>query len=152
MGVAGSGKTTVGRRLAARLDVPFVDGDDAHTDAAKTQMAQGIPLSETQRGPWLDRLHATLRDHADTGVVLACSALTVASRRHLAAALDVHFLALVVPEPVLAARLRERHQHFAGPDLLASQLATLELDAHVTTVDGTLSVDEAVSAAEEALA
>lgn len=151
MGVAGSGKTTVGRLLAARLGVSFVDGDDAHTEAAKRQMAEGVPLTDEQRVPWLDRLHRVLRDHAASGVVLACSALTTAARRRLAGGLPVRFLALVAPSDVLAARLRDRSGHFAGADLLASQLATLELDDTVTTVDGSLPVDEVVEAAERAL-
>jgi carbohydrate kinase (thermoresistant glucokinase family) len=151
MGVAGSGKTTVGRLLARRLGVPFVDGDDAHTEAAKRQMADGVPLTEAQRVPWLDRLHQTLSDHAANGVVLACSALTTAARHRLAGARPVRFLALVVPADVLATRLRDRSGHFAGADLLASQLATLELDDTVATVDGSLPVDEVVDAAERAL-
>ena len=60
MGVAGSGKSTIGPRLAAALGVPFVDGDDAHSDAAKAQMAAGRPLDDAERGPWLDRLHDIL--------------------------------------------------------------------------------------------
>ncbi len=67
MGVAGSGKSTVGVRLAERLGVPFLEGDDAHSAEAKAQMAQGIPLTEAQRGPWLDRLHAELAAHAVDG-------------------------------------------------------------------------------------
>ncbi len=151
MGVAGSGKTTVGRLLAGRLDVAFVDGDDAHTDAAKAQMAAGVPLSEEQRAPWLDRLHQILVDHTETGVVLACSALTTGSRRRLAGTLATRFIALVVSEDVLAERLASRRHHFAGPDLLASQLATLELDHTVTTIDGSLPLDKVVDAAARAL-
>src|SRR5438034_1396100 len=73
----------VGRRLAAELDVPFVDGDDKHTPAAKARMAQGIPLDDEWRAPWLDRLDAILRAHEDGGLVLACSALKRAYRRRL---------------------------------------------------------------------
>jgi gluconokinase len=151
MGVSGSGKSTVGRALAERLGVPFVDGDDAHSDAAKEQMSRGIPLTEAERAPWLDRLHETLRAHVGSGVVLACSALTIASRRHLAGDLDVRFVALVVSEDDLAARLAARRGHFVGPDLLASQLATLELDPSVHTVDASRSVDDVVAAAARAV-
>ena len=152
MGVAGSGKSTVGRRLAVRLGVPFLEGDDAHSAEAKAQMAKGIPLTEAQRGPWLDRLHAELVAHTSTGVVLACSTLTAASRRHLAGELAaVTFVALVAPEDALAARLAARTSHFAGPDLLASQLATLELDPNVETVDAMQPLEQVVDAAAAAV-
>ncbi len=146
MGVAGSGKTTVGRAVAARLRLPFVDADDVHSAAAKAQMARGEPLTEAERVPWLDRLHALLADHATSGIVLACSALTIAARDRLAAGLDVRFVALVVPERALDERLAARHGHFAGADLLPSQLATLELDDSVVTVDGDRPVDQVVDA------
>lgn len=152
MGVAGSGKSTVGARLAERLGVVFLEGDDAHSAEAKAQMAKGIPLTEAQRGPWLDRLHAELAAHASTGVVLACSALTAASRRRLAGDLTtVTFVALVAPEDALAARLAARTGHFAGPDLLASQLATLELDPSVRTVDAMQPLEHVVDAAADAV-
>jgi gluconokinase len=151
MGVSGSGKSTVGRRLATELGVPFVDGDDEHTPAAKARMAQGIPLDDAWRAPWLDRLDAILRAHADGGLVLACSALTRAYRRRLARGVPgVAFIALVAPREVLAERLAARHGHFAGPALLDSQLATLELGDDVITVDATEPV--ATIAATAALA
>src|SRR5262245_56734484 len=145
MGVAGSGKSTVGRAAAARLDLPFFDGDDFHTPAAKAQMAGGVPLTEEQRVPWLDALHDLLAQHPE-GAVLACSALTVAARRRLTGDLDVRFVALLVSEDVLAARLASRTGHFAGTDLLASQMEMLELDASVVHVDGTRPLDEVVDA------
>jgi gluconokinase len=151
MGVAGSGKSTVGALLAARLGVPFLEGDDAHSAAAKAQMAKGIPLTEAQRAPWLDRLHAELAAHASTGVVLACSALTVESRRRLAGDLTtVSFVALIAPEDALAARLAARTGHFVGPELLASQLATLELDPDVETVDAMQPLERVIDAAAKA--
>jgi gluconokinase len=138
MGVSGSGKSTVGRLLAAELEVPFVDGDDEHTPEAKARMAKGIPLDDVWRAPWLDRLDAILRAHEQVGLVLACSALTRAYRRRLTRGVRrVAFVALVVPREVLAARLATRHGHFAGPALLDSQLATLELGDDVITVDAT---------------
>jgi carbohydrate kinase (thermoresistant glucokinase family) len=146
MGVAGSGKTTIGRAVADRLDLPFLDADALHCAAAKAQMARGEPLTEKQRGPWLDRVHAALVDHRDRGIVVACSALTIASRERIARDLTVRFVALIVSEGELVRRLVERHGHFVGPDLLASQLATLELDDEVRRVDSDQPVDEVVKA------
>ena len=147
MGVEGSGKSTVGSRLAAQLGVEFVDADSEHSPEAVAQMAAGIPLTEAQREPWLDRCHEVLAAHAtpDEGIVLACSALTIAARRRLAGALPVRFVALIASEEVLAARVAAREGHFAGPELLASQLATLELDPEVVTVDAGRPVDDVVA-------
>jgi carbohydrate kinase (thermoresistant glucokinase family) len=77
MGASGSGKSTVGPRLASRLAVPFVEGDDLHSEADKQQMAAGHSLDDRTRAPWLARVHPVLLDAAGTGdgVVIACSAL-----------------------------------------------------------------------------
>jgi gluconokinase len=152
MGVEGAGKTTVGRRLADELGVEFIDGDDEHSPAAKERMAAGIPLDDATRAPWLDRLDAILREHESSGLVLACSALTPAYRQRLTRGVaDVAFVALVAPRDVLLERIADRRGHFAGTDLLDSQLATLELD-DVKTVDTTGSLEEVVAAARRAVA
>ena len=135
MGVSGSGKSTIGHRVADALRVPFFDGDAFHDAASIERMRRGIALDDAARAPWLDRLHEVLLDHREHGAVMACSALTAAYRTHLAHGLDVAFAMLDVPREVLADRLRRRHGHFAGPDLLASQLATLELGPDVDVID-----------------
>jgi gluconokinase len=155
MGVAGSGKSTVGARLADALGLEFVDADTLHSPEAIAQMAAGTPLTEEQRGPWLDRCHEVLVEHCSPphadGVVLACSALTAGSRRRLAGALPVRFVALIASEEALTARLAGRRGHFFDPALLASQLATLELDRGVFTVDAQQPVDAVVADARHAL-
>ena len=153
MGVEGAGKTTVGRRLANELGVEFIDGDDEHSAAAKDRMAAGIPLDDAIRAPWLDRLDAILRQHESSGLVLACSALTPAYRQRLSRGVaDVAFVALVAPRDVLVERIAHRRGHFAGTDLLDSQLATLELGDDVKTVDTTGSLEDVVAAARRAVA
>jgi gluconokinase len=152
MGVEGVGKTTVGRKLAAKLGVEFIDGDDEHSPEAKARMAQGIPLDDEWRAPWLDRLDAILREHVLNGLVLACSALRHAYRERLGRGVaDVAFVALVAPRDVLEARIAARHGHFAGRALLDSQLDTLELGNDVITVDATKPVDEVVATAVRAV-
>lgn len=151
MGVEGVGKSTVGRRLADALGVEFVDGDDEHSPAAKERMAAGIPLDDEARAPWLDRLDAILRRHQGRGLVLACSALTPAYRQRLSRGVpDVAFVALVAPRDVLMERIADRRGHFAGTDLLDSQLATLELGDDVQVVDATKPLEEVVAAAVRA--
>jgi gluconokinase len=152
MGVEGVGKSTVGRRVAGELGVEFVDGDDEHSPEAKERMEAGIPLDDEARAPWLDRLDAIVREHESSGLVLACSALKRAYRERLSRGVaGVVFVALVAPRDVLQERIADRRGHFAGTDLLDSQLATLELDDHVKTVDATKPLDEVVAAAVRAV-
>ena len=143
MGVAGSGKSTVGTRLAAALRRPFLDADDLHTDAARARMAVGTPLEDADRWPWLDRVGAWLAAHP--GGVACCSALRRAYRDRLRQhAPDVLFVLLDVPESVLAERLTARVGHFMPVELLRSQLATLEPlgeDERGLVVDGTLPTE-----------
>ncbi|NTX99747.1 gluconokinase [Deinococcus sp. JMULE3] len=123
MGVSGSGKTTLGRALGAALHAPFLDGDDHHTPQARARMHAGHPLTDADRAPWLARLRAELDAH--DRVILACSALKRPYRDALRAP-GTRFLHLHVPEDLLRDRLRHRHGHYAGPDLLPSQLTTLQ--------------------------
>src|SRR5919106_3736177 len=93
MGVSGSGKTTIGTRLARELGVPFLEGDDFHDPENIERMRRGEPLTDEMRGPWLDRLNRELHRRREPGVVLACSALTAAARGRLTARLrDVKFV------------------------------------------------------------
>jgi gluconokinase len=152
MGVTGVGKTTIGRRLAAALGIPFVDADDFHDAAAKAKMHAGIPLTDADRMPWLDRLNHALREHASTGAVLACSALTAEYRRRLTAGVaDVRFLVLTGHPSIIRARIEARHGHFAGADLLPSQMATLEPPPDAVTVDVDGTPDETTARALAAL-
>jgi gluconokinase len=146
MGTTGSGKTTVGRRLAQRLGLPFVEGDDYHDEASIARMRRGEPLDDASRGPWLDRLNVVLREHArGRGVVLACSALTEAYRRRLTRGVaGVRFVFLRADEALLRRRLAGRRGHFAGAALVPSQLATLEPPADAITVDAAPSPEEIV--------
>jgi gluconokinase len=140
MGVAGSGKTTIGTRLARALGVPFLEGDDFHDPENIERMARGEPLTDELRKPWLDRLNRELRRRRTAGVVLACSALTEASRRRLTAGLPgVRFVVLTGDVALLGERLAHRKGHFFDPDLVDSQLATLEIpdDGIVVPIDGT---------------
>lgn len=140
IGPSGAGKTTIGRILARDLGWAFVDADAHHSATAVAKMSRGEPLTASDRAPWLDRLAALLAQYAADGepVVLACSALRRAHRQHFAAG-GIAFVWLDVPRDVLARRLEDREGHFAGPDLLASQLATFEPSSDLMRVDATMA-------------
>ena len=138
MGVAGSGKTTIGRGLAAALGVSFFDADDFHSVENIRKMARGEALGDADRAPWLaalrDRICAVL--DARGCAVLACSALKQAYRKQLRVdAQRVPVVFLNGSPELIAARLRERRGHFAHESLLGSQLAALEPPADALEVD-----------------
>jgi gluconokinase len=127
MGVAGSGKTTVGRRLAARLGLAYAEADDFHPPENVAKMAAGTPLDDADRAPWLDAIAVWLCEHDGEGGVVTCSALRRRYRDRLrAAAPDVFFLHLDGPEALIAHRLAARTGHFMPPALLRSQIDALE--------------------------
>lgn len=133
MGVAGCGKTTVGRLLAAQLGWRFEDADDYHPPANIAKMAAGVPLDDRDRAPWLERLAALLRAALEpTGaaagsLVLACSALKRAYRERLVVDRErVHLVHLHGDFATLQSRLATRQGHYMKEGMLRSQFATLE--------------------------
>jgi gluconokinase len=128
MGVAGSGKTTVGEGLAARLGWPFRDADEFHPPANVAKMSSGVPLVDEDRWPWLDAIGAALRESGGRGIVVTCSALKRIYRDRIRAAArrPVTFVFLDGPKALLAERIGSRKGHFMPASLLDSQLATLE--------------------------
>jgi gluconokinase len=126
MGVAGSGKSTLGLAVAQRTGWPMIEGDDFHSDENKARMANGLPLRDADREAWLRDLVGELQQRKG-GAVLACSALKRKYRDMLrAASADLAFVFLeITPEEALR-RVRLRSQHFFPPNLLQSQFETLE--------------------------
>ena len=128
MGVTGSGKTTVGKLLSQRMGWVFLDADDFHSSANREKMHRGIPLSDADRTPWLDAIHDELlrRNGDGENIVLACSALKQEYRDVLGANLNLKIVYLRGSVAQLHHNLATRKNHFAGEDLVPSQLATLE--------------------------
>jgi gluconokinase len=127
MGVAGSGKTTVGRLLADRLGVPYAEADDFHPAANIAKMSAGQPLDDADREPWLDAIAEWLADRGARGGVVSCSALRRRYRNRLrAAAPGLVFLHLDGPPELIAGRLAARTRHFMPSALLDSQFEALE--------------------------
>lgn len=126
MGVSGAGKSTIGELLAARANVPFLDSDDLHPQSNKDKMAQGIPLSDFDRRPWLDLVAEFLRD-SQTGMVAACSALKHNYRDALRiGSPDLVFVELTGVREVITERQKDRKNHFMPPALMESQFEILE--------------------------
>ncbi|GBQ68314.1 gluconokinase [Ameyamaea chiangmaiensis NBRC 103196] len=127
MGVSGCGKTTIAEGLQNTLGWPYEEGDRLHPAANVEKMASGIPLTDEDRWPWLDRCRTWIDGHARDGGILTCSALKRSYRDRLrSGGSDVLFVYLKVPEFVLRDRLAHRTGHYMPPSLLPSQLATLE--------------------------
>jgi gluconokinase len=129
MGVSGSGKTTMGEMLAARLGCGFADADSFHSQANKDKMHKGIPLTDDDRWPWLKAIRASIVEKQADGVthVYACSALKHVYRDILRDGdKDVTFVYLKGTPELLQERIKTRKGHFFDPALLQSQLDTLE--------------------------
>jgi gluconokinase len=157
MGPAGAGKTTVGKLLAHSLGWQFFDADEFHSPENVDRMRRGIPLTDADRAPWLDAMRNALEQSyaGDVNVVLACSALKEQYRRVLIperAIADARFVYLRAPAEVLQARLAHRTGHYAGPELLQSQLETLEEPKDALWVDATQPPPAIVAAIRDALA
>ena len=157
MGPAGAGKTTIGVALAQSLGWHFLDADDFHSPSNVEKMRHGVGLTDADRAPWLAAMHDALERAlaTDTSVVLACSALKEQYRRALTpedAGSRLRFVYLHADETVLRERLAHRTGHYAGPQLLASQLETLEEPRDALWVDASRTPAEIVSRIRDALA
>jgi len=158
MGVAGCGKSTVGRLLARELKAEFLEGDDLHPPRNVERMAAGIALTDNDRRDWLLALAEQLADAraARHALVVSCSALKRSYRELLRTASPaLAFVHLHAEPALLAGRLCARTDHFMPPSLLESQLAILEPpgpDEHATTIDASLPPSQIVAKAAAWLA
>jgi ribose 5-phosphate isomerase A len=150
MGVSGSGKSTIAEELSARLGWPFQEGDSLHPETNVAKMHAGIPLTDADRLPWLERVAAWIdrqRKKKEPGII-TCSALKRAYRQIIVGNRpQVRLVYLRGGRDVMAEHLAGRHGHFMPPELLRSQIDTLE---EPDPSEDALTVDVGASAAEVA--
>ena len=148
MGVAGSGKTTVGRALATSLGWGFRDADDFHPPANVAKMSAGLPLDDHDRAPWLAAIGAHIAEKLERGegAVVTCSALKEKYRAVLVSdPARVKIVHLAGDFQVIEARIRARPGHFMKPEMLHSQFEALEPPRDALTVDVTQSPEAIVA-------
>jgi gluconokinase len=143
MGVAGSGKSTVGKLLSQRLGWQFYEADDFHPPENIAKMSLGLPLSDRDREPWLDRLKQLIEQTINQGnsAILACSALKSSYRQFLTQELknEVCWIYLRGDYQLISARIKQRQQHFFKEEILNTQFANLEEPTEALIIDVSLS-------------
>jgi len=142
MGVAGSGKTTIGRRLATELGWPYFEADDFHSPANKDKMNRGIPLDDYDRAPWLAAIRAKIDECLAAGrsAVFTCSALKDKYRQILMGGTDaVTLVHLAADLATIQARVGQRQGHYMKAGMVQSQFDALEIPANALTIDTRLA-------------
>lgn len=154
MGVAGSGKTTIGRRLAAELSWPYHEADDFHSAANKEKMGRGIPLDDYDRAPWLAAIRAAMDECLAAGrsAVFTCSGLKDKYRRVLMdGAPGVSLVYLATDLETSLARVGRRKGHYMKADMVQSQFAALEVPTNAFSVDTRLPPEKIIAEIRRAL-
>jgi len=140
MGVSGCGKTTIGKLLAKKFDLPYFDGDDFHPKANVLKMSKGQPLNDLDRQGWLESLNKLAVENIQVGAVIACSALKQIYRETLKNQIEesVRFVYLEGTFEVIHERMQRRKGHFMPAGLLKSQFKSLQPpeDAITATISG----------------
>ena len=146
-GVAGSGKSTIGNKLASAMNCAFLEADALHSPASIGKMSGGTPLTDDDRKPWLAAIHSRMVDFARRGkdLVVACSALKRQYRQVLADGVSITWVYLKASKDVIRLRLERRPSHFMKADMLASQFDDLEEPSDGIVVDADLGPDVVVA-------
>src|SRR5215468_12369164 len=138
MGVSGSGKTTIGKKLSGNTGLPFFDGDDLHPTTNVEKMRKGQPLDDTDRAEWLARVNEIAKEQmTNKGAIIACSALKKKYREVLTSGItiSVFWVFLRGDFELIEGRMKSRTGHFFPATLLTSQFEALEIPPDAITVD-----------------
>lgn len=153
MGVSGSGKSSLAKALADHYGYEYLDGDDFHSQEARNHMAQGQPLTDAMRLPWVIRMREYFRDagNRQQHSTLAFSGLKRVHRDELRkAGLKTIFLFLSSDKDTIQTRVNKRAGHFMAPSLVDSQFESLEdptLENDVFQIDVHAPLDQVISVA-----
>jgi len=137
MGVSGSGKTTIGKMLADAVRCSFLEGDSLHSKENIEKMSHGIPLTDSDRAPWLTaiRIHILKFFKRGENLVVGCSALEQQYREFLAKGVPITWVYLKGSAELIRARVKHRLSHFMKADMLSSQFGALEEPSDAIVVD-----------------
>ena len=138
MGVAGSGKSTIAKKLSVDAGIPFFDADDFHPSANKEKMRAGQPLNDDDRKDWLTRINDLAKEQSQkAGAIIACSALKEKYRIALSEGIEipVYWILLQGSFELIQERMKARKEHFMPASLLQSQFDTLETPADAIVMD-----------------
>ena len=137
MGVSGSGKTTLGKLLSIKTDIKFIDADFYHSKKNKIKMSQGIPLNDSDRILWLNKINSELLKFSKKSLILACSALKETYRLKIVKGLKykTHWFFLKGGFRLINKRLENRKNHFMSNNLLKSQFEILEIPDYGIEID-----------------
>ena len=147
MGVSGSGKTTIGKKLSARTAIPFFDADDFHSPANKEKMKAGHPLNDDDRAEWLMKINKLAKSQIkNNGAIIACSALKEKYRTVLSngITIPVFWVFLQGSYALIEKRMKARTGHFMPPTMLSSQFDALEIPQQCITLDISKNPDKIV--------
>jgi len=147
MGVSGSGKTTIGKKLSAKINIPFFDGDDFHSHANREKMKAGHPLTDEDRAGWLVSINELARSEMNKkGAIIACSALKAKYRKTLAEGIVIPLIWIFLEGgyELILKRMESRIDHFMPPAMLSSQFEALEIPQQCLTIDVSKDPDEIV--------
>jgi len=152
MGVSGSGKSAVANAVAHELKAAFLDGDFLHPRANIEKMSAGHPLNDDDRWPWLQAINdaAFAMQRTNEVSLIVCSALKKTYRDRLRKGnKNLSFVYLKGDAETIESRLRARKGHFFKPQMLVTQLATLEEpgsdESDVLAVNINQTLDEVVA-------
>ena len=148
MGVAGSGKSTIGIKLSEATAIPFFDADDFHPPANKEKMKAGKPLNDDDRKGWLSTINELAKENSQkSGAIIACSALKEKYRNQLSEGIKstVHWIILQGSFSLIQQRMKARKDHFMPAGLLQSQFDTLETPEYAVVMDIKNDPDEIVA-------
>ena len=138
MGVAGSGKSTIGIKLSEATAIPFFDADDFHPPANKEKMKAGKPLNDDDRKGWLSTINELAKENSQkSGAIIGCSALKEKYRIQLSEGIKstVHWIILQGSFSLIQERMKARKDHFMPAGLLQSQFDTLETPEDAVVMD-----------------